>query len=131
MAIRIKRAERFTETVELEKAGEVVESFEIDIDCEAIAKDYNKAINGITAAQAKISEHPQSEQAQEAFGNAIVMLFEVVFGVEQAKKLVDFFDGAYMEMALQVVPYIASDISPMIEKAVEDMKKRAEALYRK
>ena len=72
---------------------------------EAFAKARNNANKGLT------------EERVEKLGEAILNLFVVIFGQEQAQKLVDFYGESYTEMLADVVPFINEVVAPKINEA--------------
>jgi hypothetical protein len=72
---------------------------------EAFAKARNNANKGLT------------EERVENLGEAILNLFVVIFGQEQAQKLVDFYGESYTEMLADVVPFINDVVAPKINEA--------------
>lgn len=72
---------------------------------EAFAKARNNANKGLT------------EERVENLGEAILNLFVVIFGQEQAQKLVDFYGESYTEMLADVVPFINEVVAPKINEA--------------
>lgn len=72
---------------------------------EAFAKARNNANKGLT------------EERVEKLGEAIINLFVVIFGQEQAQKLVDFYGESYTEMLADVVPFINEVVAPKINEA--------------
>ena len=59
----------------------------------------------------------QTDEKVEALGAAILNVFSVIFGDAQAKQLVDFYDGAYMEMLADVTPFINDVVAPKVNEA--------------
>lgn len=67
--------------------------------------------------------------AFETYGNAILKLFELIFGEENTAKIVKFYESNYEEMAIEVTPYINEVIVPKIQAAGEEQKARAKQKY--
>jgi Ser/Thr protein kinase RdoA (MazF antagonist) len=58
-----------------------------------------------------------TEEKVEALGVAILNVFSVIFGDDQTKQLIDFYDGAYTEMLADVAPFINDVIAPKVSEA--------------
>ena len=59
----------------------------------------------------------------ETLGRAVLDLIEAVFGAEDGKVLVDFYDGRYLEMSREVLPFISQVIIPrLVEIRKENQK---------
>lgn len=127
--MKLKRSEKVIEKVELEKDGEVVTSFDIEIDCEAIALRYNEKFNEIIKAELAIKKGDTNGFA--LYGSALKAFFELLFGEENTKKLFDFYENKYFEISVNVLPFIKSEVQPKIKQAVNDMQAKARAVYTK
>lgn len=119
----IKRKERIYEEVQL---GDEV--LVIDLDPISVLRRYNECAADIAAAKESIERSRKQGVAPTAdqltlYGNAVVALLGVVFGEENAAKIVAHFEGGYTEMLTQVMPYIAGTIAPKIQAAAMELKK--------
>ena len=118
MAYQIKRKQHVQETLELCNTAGVVElSINVDIDVDKMGGRIAAAQNVMGMAQTLIAEKPDSAEAQEAFGSAVLALFAVIFGQDDADKIVHYYEGHYAEMLLDVMPFIAEVIMPEVQKA--------------
>ena len=62
-------------------------------------------------------------------GAAVVDLFEAVFGKEDTKTILDFYENRYVEMCQEVVPFITQIVIPEVRKIAKQNKKAALAGY--
>ena len=136
MAYQIKRRPRVKETLELCNAeGNVVLSVDADVDVEAMGGRIAKAQDALREANALVTERPDSLEAREAFGKAVVILFALVFGEEGAGKIVTYYEGRYAEMLIDVFPFLNDVVMPAVQKASADRKRQllqaADAMRRK
>lgn len=123
MAYQITRKNRIIEDLELCNAdGSVAETFHVDLNVDQIAGRLNKARSALAQAQADLRDAPDDAQKIEAMGNAIIALFDVIFGEDGRKRIVEFYEDAYTEMLVDVFPFIADVILPKIEAASEARK---------
>ena len=125
MAYQIKRRQRVQETLELcNAAGEVELSIDVDITVDEMGGRIANAQNVLAMAQELIAKEPESEKAQEAFGSAVIAMFAVIFGKDNAHKLLTYYEARYTEMLLDVLPFINEVVMPKVREACEARKKQ-------
>ena len=122
MGWKIQRAKAITEVLELCDAnGGTVAEIAVEADVDKIAAGYRKAeiaiVNAQTAAQ------NAGNDAYMQLGAAITSLFQLIFGESGTDKIIEYFDGRYTEMLLQVMPFIREVVVPAVQKAA--VNKRA------
>lgn len=128
----LKRSIKITERLKL---GDEV--LDIIIAPEEIARDYHRALAGITAAQKAVGEAQQTKDAQsiktalEQFGDAVTGLMDVLLGEGNTEKILAFYEGNRIEMSSWITPYLIGVIKPKIEQATAEMRRRARKAYRK
>lgn len=147
MAYQVGRASRVTESLELvDKQGNVVHTLSVELDVDKAAMEFNRRYNLVLRAEkaarafatAKEGEAvPLTEQevnaantALEAFGEAVISLFELIFAAEGAKTLLNFFDGHYFEMVAQTVPFVRDVVLPAMKKASKEQQARLAKQYK-
>lgn len=115
---RIDRKKRITE--ELQLGEDTIISIDIDVD--AVAEEFNKRYNNLYIVQKNYDK-----ENYEKVINAVLDLFEIVFGEKNTKIIVDFFENKYIEMINQTIPFIKDVIFVEMQKAIkeqrEEMKK--------
>ncbi|MBU9739326.1 hypothetical protein [Diplocloster agilis] len=120
MAYQAKRRKRYEEDFELcDEEGKVVKTLHVSLDVDdVIGKIYRKYAD-LTKVLAETSEMKRKsesgeivENCIERLGNAVVNLFEAVFGPEDAGEIVSFYDNRYAEMCKEVVPFITQVVVP-------------------
>lgn len=121
-----KRAKRVHEQIKL--GDEVIT---INLDAESIAIEFNKRRNELIRAEMDIKQIGKEDPAvMEKYGTAVVSLFQLLFGDENTEKILAFYENRYVEMSMEVFPFILEVIAPQISQAVEEMRKRAKTAYR-
>lgn len=122
MAYQIKKSGRITEDLELLGSDGTVEiTLHIDINTDRIAGGFRKAEIDLLNAQRNIKKG-ESTEALENYGIAVIELFKLIFGEENANAMIEYFDGQYTDMLLQVMPFINDEIKPRIAEAVAAQK---------
>ena len=134
MAYKITRTQKITETLELsDKNGNVIDSIDIDIDADAVCTAFRKKQTEVIDAERRLKEIRKNgvetdlECAYEAYGNAVIAIFELIFGEDGTKKLLEFFEDNYIEMGIQVVPFINAVIVPKINETLRNRKSQNSA----
>lgn len=73
--------------------------------------------------QRKCKSDPKDITVIESAGKIIVELLCVIFGDENAKKLIDFYSNDYPAMMSDLFPYIQNTIVPELNKVAKSRKK--------
>lgn len=120
MAYQINRKAHVVDEIHLEDNGKEL-TVKVDLQVERILREYNAAWVAIGEAQQKIQDMKTvdggEEEALVALGESIMALFGLLFGEAQTKAVLDFYDGAYLEMLADFVPYISETIVPKVQAA--------------
>ena len=103
------------EDLELDDNGKKL-TLHVDLNVDTILRRYLKAAGELAQARQAASKG-STEERIEALGVAILNLFSVIFGDDQAKQLIDFYDGAYTEMLADVTPFINDVVAPKVSEA--------------
>lgn len=98
MAYQVTRSKRITETLELtDEKGNVVESIDVNLDADAVCTAFRKKQTEVIDAERRLKEIRKNgvetdlECAYEAYGNAVIAIFELIFGEDGTKRLLEFF----------------------------------------
>lgn len=124
---QIKR-NHIVEDLEIEDNGKVLK-LSVDINVDTMLRAYNNAQYKIAQASIdakKATEEKDVTAAQVAMGDAVLSLFEVVFGEAQTKQIVKFYDNKPLEMLGDIAPFIADVVAPKFQ----DAQKKIEESYR-
>ena len=115
---QVTRKNKITETLQLCHAdGSVAHTISVDLNVDQIAARVNKAWEVLGAAQNTLTEDPKSDAALEAYGEAVLALFDVIFGEKNREKIVSFYESNYSEMLLDLFPFINEVVMPQIREA--------------
>ena len=124
---QVTRRNRIKETVQLCNAdGTVAQEINVDLNVDTIAARMNKAYEMLGMAQNQLQADNNPVNV-EAFGRAVIAVFEVVFG-DDCKKILDFYENSYGEMLLDLFPFINDEIMPKIREASEQRKNQLKEL---
>lgn len=124
---QIKR-NHIVEDLEIEDNGKILK-LSVDINVDSMLRAYNNAQYKIAQASIdakKAADEKDVDKAQVAMGDAVLSLFEVVFGEAQTKQIVKFYDNKPLEMLGDIAPFIADAVAPKFQEA----QKKIEESYR-
>ena len=115
---QIKR-KHIVEDLEIEDNGKTLK-LSVDINVDSMIKAYNNAQYKIAqasnAAKAAAGDKDMSA-CEEALGDAVLSLFEVIFGQEQTRQIIEFYDNKSLEMLGDIAPFITDVIAPRFKEA--------------
>lgn len=132
MAYQAKKHKRYREDFELvDDSGNVVHTLYIDLDADDVVSNINRKYTAVVRAIAETeqikrkNENNESLQdAIETLGRAEIDLIEAVFGEDNTGIIVEFFEGRYIEMAKEVIPFITTVAVPKITEIAKENKKQ-------
>lgn len=125
MAYKITR-NHIVEQLEIEDAGKTI-TLDVDLSIDDIMGRYNQAQYSIARAnQAAHEAHTNEDMAaaEESMGQAVLSLFEVIFGAEQTKQILEIYQNRSLEMLADISPFIAEVIHPRIAEAQQRIADR-------
>ena len=125
MAYRIVR-NHIVEQLEIEDNGKT-HTLNVELNVDQILREYNKAQYSIAAAQkaAVLAKNGEDmEKAEEMMGEAVLSLFEVVFGEEQTTDILQIYNNRTIEMLSDIAPFITEVIQPRIVEAQQRIADR-------
>ena len=131
MAYQAKRHKRFQEDFELvNESGEVEHLIHVSLDADDMAAKISRKYTALTKALAETTEmkrkaeNPEEvQECVEKLGRAVADLLEAVFGTEDAEKIIQFYEGRYIEMSQEVIPFITQCVIPKIIEMKKDNKR--------
>lgn len=133
--MQIRRTEKIHDTIELcTELGEVRESLEFTVDIDAIAGELRKNLTAITSAEQALKKAASDKDystAYEQYGKAVSGILAVCFGSENARRIVEFFEGNYIEVSVAIVPYIYDTVLPRVNESLERRREQLRGIYRK
>ena len=116
----IKKAAQIVDELKIED-GDKTMTVDVNIYVDDIMADVVKCQKKIALAQAKIRENKNDGDALAGLGEAVIALFGLLFGEEQTKAIVDFYENRTASMLADFLPYIAQVIIPEIQKAQKNL----------
>ena len=131
MAYQAKRSKKYVEDFELVDAeGNIKHTLHISLDADDMTVKINRKYVALTRALSKTTEAKRKVETAEdlqgvfeTLGNAMVDLLQAVFGEENAKILLDFYEDSYIEMSREVLPFISNVVIPRMIEIRKDNQK--------
>lgn len=131
MAYQAKRSKKYVEDFELVDAeGNIKHTLHISLDADDMTVKINRkyvaltrALSETTEAKRKVETAEDLQSVFETLGNAMVDLLQAVFGEENAKILLDFYEDSYIEMSREVLPFISNVVIPRMIEIRKDNQK--------
>lgn len=126
MAYQIKKSSRITEQLEfLGEDNQVVLTIDVDIDADLLSQKYRAT--EVKLMECKKQASSGTAEGLQAYGTAVLALFDMVFGEENTQQMLAYFDGSYTDMLLQVSPFIQNVVKPAIEAEILEKRQRMAA----
>lgn len=130
MAYQAKRKKIYEEEFQLvEEDGTVVHTLHVQMDADNMLKKLCKkhlalvqAMENIRNVQQAVTEEEKQEGIQ-IMEEAVKDMVEAVFGKEDTRTIIEFYDNRYLELCQEVVPFIVRVIVPEIKKIAQENKK--------
>ena len=111
---QLKKDVPFEDDIELlDESGKVVRTIHVSLCLDKLLGRYNETINALKAAEIAID--PKDEQSLEAYGQIVMQLLRLIFGAD-ADVILAHYEGRYLEMLDNIMPYIFHTIGPELRK---------------
>ncbi len=132
MAYQAKRKKIYTEDFELtEEDGRVVNTLHVSLDPDSMAVKLSEKHAALVRALRDVNKLSEggNEGALETIGNAVTDILEAVFGPEDTKTIIEFYQGRYIELCSEVIPFVTNVVVPQVRKLAQDNKQAIVAGY--
>ena len=111
---QLKKDVPFEDDIELlDESGKVVRTIHVSLCMNKLLGRYNETVNALKAAEIAID--PKDEQSLEAYGKIVMQLLRLIFGAD-ADVILAHYEGRYLEMLDNIMPYIFHTIGPELRK---------------
>ena len=111
---QLKKNVPFEDDIELlDESGKVVRTVHVSLCMNKLLGRYNETVNALKAAEIAID--PKDEQSLEAYGQIVMQLLRLIFGAD-ADVILAHYEGRYLEMLDNIMPYIFHTIGPELRK---------------
>ena len=111
---QLKKNVPFEDDIELlDESGKVVHTIHVSLCMNKLLGRYNETVNALKSAEIAID--PKDEQSLEAYGKIVMQLLRLIFGAD-ADVILAHYEGRYLEMLDNIMPYIFHTIGPELRK---------------
>ena len=111
---QLKKNVPFEDDIELlDESGKVMRTIHVSICMDKLLGRYNETINALKAAEIAID--PKDEQSLATYGNIVMQLLRLIVGAD-ADVILAHYEGRYLEMLDNIMPYIFHTIGPELRK---------------
>jgi len=131
MSYQASRHKRVQEVLELlDDKGNVAHTLHVDLDADVMAKQISAKHLALVQAQRNMVATQQNvkdgdtDKALEVIGNTLVDLFEAVFGDENTKAILNFYENRYIEMCQEVLPFVVNVIIPRVREVAQESRNK-------
>lgn len=129
MAYQAKRRKTYEEDFQLvDEHGKVVRTLKVSLDADSMVGKLSKKHVALVRTLKDV-QNVQDDNALSVLGNAVVEILEAVFGKEDAKTILEFYDNKYVEMCQEVMPFITGVVIPEVRKIAQANKKQVLSQY--
>lgn len=112
--VQLKKAGVFEDDIELlDEFGSAVRTVHVSISLDDLLGRYNETVNALKSAEAAVQ--PNNEASVEEYGQIVMRLLRLIFG-DDADIILAHYDGRYLEMLENIIPYITNTIGPELRK---------------
>ena len=111
---QLKKDVPFEDDIELlDESGKVVRTIHVSLCMNKLLGRYNETVNALKAAEIAID--PKDERSLEAYGQIVMQLLRLIFSAD-ADVILAHYDGRYLEMLDNIMPYIFHTVGPELRK---------------
>ena len=111
---QLKKNVPFEDDIELlDESGKVARTIHVSLCMNKLLGRYNETVNALKAAEVAID--PKDEQSLETYGQIVMQLLRLIFGAD-ADVILAHYEGRYLEMLDNIMPYIFHTIGPELRK---------------
>ena len=131
MAYQAKRKKIFKEEFQLvDENGNVEKTIFVELDPSVVAEKLSKKYLALQNALEAIKEAEEKKEHQySTLAMAMKDVLEAVFGENDTKTIVKFYEERYLEMAREVLPFIKDVVVPQVRKMAQEERKNIAAGY--
>lgn len=132
MAYQAKRRKIYEEDFQLlDEQGKVVHTLKVSLDADSmvtkLSEKHIALVNALKSVQNV--KNTTSDNALTVLGNTVIDILEAVFGKEDAKTILDFYENKYVEMCQEVMPFVTGVVIPEVRKIAQANKKQVLTQY--
>lgn len=135
MAYQAKRNQVLTENLELiDENGTCVKTIHVELNPDSMARKLSEKHIALIHIQQELKKMELAGTEDIAGGlsalqDGIRDLLESVFGEEDTREIITFYHDRYIEICLEIIPFITNVIIPRCRKMAQENKKKIVSSY--
>lgn len=137
MTYQAKRSRKVVEDFELvNENGQIEVALHVELDAGSMAEKISRKYIALLHAQKDVSNiHAEINSATEVkdaymrLGMAVTDIIESVFGTEDTKQILEFYDNNYVDMVKEVIPFISTVVLPRLRSQAQQNKQEILSKY--
>lgn len=110
--------------------GEAQLTLTVNLVVDDILSSYNRLRRILGEAQEMLRKKPDSDECRAYYGKVVVEFFNIIFGKDGCRQLLESYAGKYDEMLCDVAPFIVDSILPQINAAMAQRAEKYRALVK-
>lgn len=114
----VRKSRILTEDLAL-RDGDRKEVIHVELNVAAMAREFYACYAALQRA-GRLAKSQSTENATAEYGEAVIKLFNMLFGKEDTERILNFYDGDYATMIVDIFPFIQNIIMPKIKAFSED-----------
>lgn len=119
----LRQSALFSDEIELAKNDGTSEFITINLNITPdLVKEYRKLQLQYIDYQKKTAENPKDVVAIEKAGEVIVGILALLFGKENAEKIINFYSDDYIQTMVNLYPYIENTLVPRLNEIIRQRK---------
>ena len=119
----LRQSALFSDEIELAKNDGTSEFITINLNITPdLVKEYRKLQLQYIDYQKKTAENPKDVVAIEKAGEVIVGILALLFVKENAEKIINFYSDDYIQMMVNLYPYIENTLVPRLNEIIRQRK---------
>lgn len=132
MGYQLKKKKHINKTLDLlGENGKVEKTLTVDIVVDDFRNRYPAVMADVKKAQAMVDANGENDvDAIVGAQIAVTAVFDLVFGRQQTREFLEYYENRYSEAFLDVIPFITDEIIPEVNKAVEQENNRIQGIMK-
>ena len=126
MAYQARKSKLFKEEFQLvDENGKIAKTLYVELNPMTVAPRLSEKYLALQHSLTSVKEVKKGEngKAYETVGMAMKDILETVFGDEDAKTIIEFYDGRYLEMCKEILPFVKDVVVPKVRKLAQEERK--------
>ncbi len=126
MAYQARRSKLFKEEFELiDENGEIAKTLYVELNPMTVAQQLSEKYLALQRSLTSVKEAQKEENGKtyETVEMAMKDILETVFGDEDTKTIIEFYDGRYLEMCREILPFVKDVVVPKVRELAQEERK--------